>query len=247
MDCIRYVSSFRAAFIAVVIFSALGCAAQSGPASLLVRDADFMLDGFKVKQVVENTDCYSLQMDYPLLGQGGIDRQIREWINAKYDEISAQLNAVCVRQKPKEPFKFWSGYDLYTTSRTASLVYKTWLYAGGDQYFDAVETVNYLWNSGNAIGYKDLFAQPQGVFKSISREVKGKLAPSLQSIWENHPEFNDGLEAAEHSFQNFAITEEGLMIYFPTRQIAPFYAGPQLVDVPLGSLVKFAPSNEIWK
>ena len=247
MECRLAVKRIFAVIFAAGMFAACGCSAQSGPASSLVHDADFKLDGFQVKRVTDNTDCYNLQMDYPVLEQAGIDRQIRDWINVKYDAITNELNAVCAREKPDEPFKFWSEYDLYTTSRTVSLVFKTWLYAGGEQYFDTVETVNYLWNSGNAIGYKDLFAEPQGIFKSISSEVKGKLSPSLRTVWENHPEFDDGLEAAEHSFENFAITETGLMIYFPTRQIAPFYAGPQRVDVPLGTLVRFAPKTDIWE
>lgn len=186
-------------------------------------------------------------MDYPVLGQTGIDRNIRDWVNSKYDETTAELAAVCQQKMPEEPFKFWSEYDLYTTSRTVSIVFKTWIYAGGDQYFDTVETVNYLWNSGNAIGYKDIFNQPQGLFSSLSSQVRSQLSPGLDSVWEAHPEFKDGLEAAEHSFQNFAITERGIMIYFPTRQIAPFYAGPQQADVPLGGLVKFAPKPDIWQ
>lgn len=231
--------------LCLLLLTLAGCAAP-GPDPALVRDAGASLGGFPVKRLSENNDCYSLQIDYPDLGNPAIDRQIRAWVAEKYASSTGEFNELCRRVPPRQPFRFWVEYDLQAAAHTVSVVFKSLIYAGGGQYHDWVDVLNCRWADGRVLGYTDIFVAPDGLPGALAAQVRKALAPTLGEVWKENPEFSAAVDPVQATFSNFAITENGLLLYFPTRQIAPFYAGPQQCEVPLGELLKFGPKAEIW-
>lgn len=230
------------------VLLALAACSSAGPAPGLVRETGASVSGFGVKRVSEQNDCYDLQMDYPVLGHSVIDGQVKKLVSEEYDATVSAIKDLCQRQKPEKPFKFWADYEVHSTAGTVSVVFKSWLYAdGGGQYLDKIRTLNCLWDGGATLGYADLFGATGGLFDAISDHVHQALAPALKDAWEHSPEYAAALKPSEDCFERFAITKEGLMLYFPTRQVAPFYAGPQRAGVPVRQLARFSPRPDIWE
>lgn len=227
---------------------ALAACTGSGPGPGLVHDAKNSASGFAAKRVSEQNECYDLQMEYPVLGHAVIDGQIKKLVDDEYAATQALLKDMCQRQKPEKPFRYWADYELYSSPSTVSLVFKSWLYAdGSEQYLDEIKTLNCLWDGGAALDYAELFGSTNGFFEALLGHVHEALTPALKEAWEHSPEHAAALKPVKESFERFAITQEGLLFYFPTRQIAPFYAGPQQAEVAVRRLDKFAPRQGIWK
>lgn len=229
-----------------LFFVITACAAPDSN-SRLVHEAGTTQDGFAMRRVVESNDCYSLQIDYPELNNSDIDGQIRSWVDEEYKSTTEKFDALCANVKPKQPFRLWVEYDLHSTTHTVAVVFESLIYAGGDQYHDRVDTLNFLWENGAGLDYDDIFAAPENLELLLGEYVRHSLAPELGYIWEENPEFASALESGNASFDKFAITRGGLTLYFPTRKLAPFYAGPQRCEVPLKRLNKFGPRPEIWE
>lgn len=230
--------------MALLFAACLAGCASGGPAPYNVGN----IGGMPAKRVSEKNACYELQIDYPVLEHAEIDRQLRGWVENNYREITGELKAICARQTPEIPFRFWVEYEFFSTSRTASVVFKSMFYAaGGEEYQDSISALNYLWEGGLPImGYNELFEDLTGLMPAISAQVRGTLGPKLKSIWREHPEYGQAVNSGELCLSSFAITENGLVLYFPTRRIAPFFAGPQRCSVGLAKLAQFIPKPGIW-
>lgn len=217
------------------------------PEAKPVPDAGETPGGFPMLRLGESNACYILQIDYPRLGDERIDRKILNWVKDNYASSTAEFNALCAHVTPKQPFRQWVSYELQLTPGAVSVVFTTLIYAGGEQYHDKIDARSYLRQNGAELGYNDIFTKPEDLTGALRASVKDSLAPDLRGIWAENPEYLSALESEQVSFSNFAIIEEGLRLYFPTRQIAPFYAGPQQCIVPLGALAPFGPRPEIWE
>lgn len=218
---------------------------SSAPNLALVQELE-PSKGARAQRVSENSDCYSLQIDYPVLDQPVIDKKIRDWVDTRYNSATAEFNSFCAHVAPKQPFKLWVEYDLFMMPNTASVVFKSLIYAGGDQYHDWIEARNYLRENGTDLDFEALFSSTEGLPEALSKYAVGQFKPALGEIWKENPEYADALNPKHGPFNTFAITKTGLLLYFPTRKIAPFYAGPQECAVPLDAVKKFGPSPGIW-
>ncbi|MFR5645408.1 MAG: RsiV family protein [Bilophila wadsworthia] len=48
------------------------------------------------------------------------------------------------------------------------------------------------------------------------------------------------------NFSSFALTPEGIRIFFQPYQVAPWAAGSQVVDIPLDALADAGPRLSLW-
>lgn len=224
-----------------------GACVQSGPKDWMVQDTGMVLDGLPVYRVSEKNACYDLQIDYPVFDDHIINLQVRDWVDSQYAAATGELGGICKNNRPAQPIKVWTESDVYTTSRTISIVFKSWIYAdGSQQYYDSVETLNFLRSNGAALAYSDIFTNRQGFLEALSAYAGRKLAPALKDAWKQEPEYADSIIPCESLLGNFIITDSGIRLFFATRQIAPFYSGPQECDVPLKALHAFDPAPGIW-
>jgi hypothetical protein len=204
--------------------------------------------GFPVEYLGEKNDCYEIRVSYPYLGRPVLDRQVRTWVDSIYNSVKSEFQAIC---KDASQFggrlEFMLDYEMFNTLHVISVVLHSYIYTGGAHGIDGVQAMNMRVSNGDILSYNDLFVNTEDLWVFFSDYVYERLRPELGQIWFDTPQFSEGLEPEESSFRNFVITPEGLTLYFPTYQIAPFSAGPQQCGVPLRYLVRFVPKPGIWQ
>ena len=55
-----------------------------------------------------------------------------------------------------------------------------------------------------------------------------------------------GTAPEAENFSSFALTPEGIRIFFQPYQVAPWAAGSQVVDIPLDALADAGPRLSLW-
>ena len=62
----------------------------------------------------------------------------------------------------------------------------------------------------------------------------------------NDDMLRSGTAPEAENFSSFALTPEGIRIFFQPYQVAPWAAGPQVVDIPLDALADAGPRLSLW-
>jgi hypothetical protein len=57
----------------------------------------------------------------------------------------------------------------------------------------------------------------------------------------------EGLTPELANFNDFELTSQGIKIYFPPYQVAPYASGPQEVKIPYAVLEKILRPDGVWK
>lgn len=206
--------------------------------------------GYPVERVQQSNACFDIQIEYPYLGRPELDQQIRLWVDDRYYDTSEEMQAVCAVAPPRPefgPYEYKVSYELFSTPGVISVVFNSYAYTGGAHGQDNILTLALSVRGGEDLRYADIFADTDGLYTFLSDYVYAALRPKLGDIWQGSPMFTEGLEPVESSFKNFAVTPEGLTIYFPTYQIAPHSEGQQVCAVPLEALLQFRPKPGVWQ
>ncbi len=250
MPKLAYLTKFFAlSLLLLALYACGGVAPESkAPAVTQQAKAQSVRFGFPVEQLHQKTDCYELKASYPFIGRPALDQPLRLWVDTVYNDARDTFTESC-RDVPslKGRQQFILDYELFSTPHVASVVFHSWMYAGGAHGNDSVQIMNLRLSDGAELGYRDIFANTEGLWVFLSDYVYEHLRPELWQIWRDTPQFTEGLEPVEDSFRHFAVTPQGITLFFPTYQIAPYSAGPQQCDVPLRALLRFVPRPGVWQ
>lgn len=93
-------------------------------------------------------------------------------------------------------------------------------------------TLNYDLDQGKELALADLFLPNSNYLEAIADYCKSEL--SKQPFFD--VPFSDGANPIVENYRNWNITSDGLMITFDEYQVAPYAAGPQVVQVPLDAI-----------
>lgn len=100
-------------------------------------------------------------------------------------------------------------------------------------------TFNYDLAQGKKLELGELFLPNSNYLEVIANYCKAEL--SKQPFFEGP--FAEGANPTPENYRNWNITNDGLMITFDEYQVAPYAAGPQVVQVPLESFRQVADLN----
>ena len=90
-------------------------------------------------------------------------------------------------------------------------------------------TLNYDLAQGRELALGELFLPNANYLEAIANYCKAEL--SKQPFFD--VPFSDGANPTPENYRNWNITTAGLMITFDEYQVAPYAAGPQVVQVPI--------------
>ena len=100
-------------------------------------------------------------------------------------------------------------------------------------------TFNYDLAQGRKLELGELFLPNSNYLEVIANYCKAEL--SQQPFFEGP--FAEGANPTPENYRNWNITADGLMITFNEYQVAPYAAGPQVVQVPIEQLLQVADPN----
>lgn len=100
-------------------------------------------------------------------------------------------------------------------------------------------TLNYDLAQGRELALGELFLSNSNYLATIADYCKAEL--SKQPFFD--VPFSDGANPTPENYRNWNITPGGLMITFNEYQVAPYAAGPQIVQVPIDAIRKVVDPN----
>ena len=116
-----------------------------------------------------------------------------------------------------------------------------------DWAHQAVDTFQntYDMKSGALIDLYDVFENLDTALDVMSRYCTKALTKSLGDMY-NDDMLRSGTAPEAENFSSFALTPEGIRIFFQPYQVAPWAAGSQVVDIPLDALADAGPRLSLW-
>lgn len=100
-------------------------------------------------------------------------------------------------------------------------------------------TLNYDLEQGKELALADLFLPNSNYLVMIADYCKAEL--SKQPFYDGA--FTTGADPIAENYRNWNITPNGLMITFDEYQVAPYAAGPQVVQIPVDHIRQIADPN----
>jgi hypothetical protein len=100
-------------------------------------------------------------------------------------------------------------------------------------------TLNYDLAQGRELALEELFLPNSSYLETIADYCKAEL--SKQPFFEGP--FADGANPTPENYRNWNITSNGLMVTFDEYQVAPYAAGPQVVEIPIDQVQSVVDPN----
>lgn len=227
----------KSSMVAIIIILAfiLGVAA----ASYAQEKADYQV---KTKEIVEKQKKYTVSVKYPkihgyenshsekafnTLIKGYMDKRVKEFKNS-FSKADAEDEGV---------IRPWDLTIIYETKYQGSLMYCVIFpggeYTGGAHPNPEFWSVVFNLKSGKRLKLVDIFKPGSAYLQKISQYCIKELIERKVSD-ENW--VKTGAEAKDENYQDFYLTEKGLVVVFTQYQVAPYASGNVEVVVPPGEL-----------
>lgn len=243
MSALFAAALFMTAALAVTpVWAAEPGAPREDEASITLREGDFDID-----------------VRYPRLGQAAVDDDLARWaahvVAAFRQGLAEPDDAARPATGTSDPNAHHFVNELKVTyevtrasaraERAVTVVFNVWTYTGGAHGNLDIITLSYDTASGTRLTLESLFADTEGALALLAAYCYDELAESLGDA-RVEDMLRGGTSPDADNYASLALTPEGLRVYFPPYQVAPWSAGPQQVDVPLGVLIDAGPKLELW-
>lgn len=199
---------------------------------------------------------FDIDVRYPRLGQAVVDDDLTRWaahIVAAFRQGLAEPDAGAepMNGAPDPNARHFVNelkvtYDVTRASaRVATAIFSIWTYTGGAHGNLDIITLNYDMASGARLAPEDIFADTGGALALLASYCYDALAETLGDDRADDM-LRSGTSPDADNYASLALTPEGVRVHFPPYQVAPWSAGPQQVDVPLGVLIDAGPRLDLW-
>ena len=193
--------------------------------------------------VRERSPRYIVRVDYPSVGVAAIDQATAVWCRQKMDTFTSGLDEIPADDPTL--FSLTVEYRLFQASNhTVSIVFLISTDTGGGQPEQGVATFTYDLRTGHLLDMDDIFSANSGLPAFLSFYSRRELA--ARDGVDDISLLNRGTTPDALNFSCFALTTEGMSLFFAPNQVASAAAGPQQVDIPLRALTVYHPKPEFW-
>ena len=171
--------------------------------------------------VSRQTGKLQIRVHYPITGNARVDADVADWAHQAVDTFQNTYG--------EEP-DLGVPYELETTYSTTR---------------STPSVLSIVWKSGALIDLYDVFENLDTALDVMSRYCTKALTKSLGDMY-NDDMLRSGTAPEAENFSSFALTPEGIRIFFQPYQVAPWAAGSQVVDIPLDALADAGPRLSLW-
>lgn len=183
--------------------------------------------------VSRQTGKLQIRVHYPITGNARVDADVADWAHQAVDTFQ---NTYGEEPDLGVPYELETTYSTTrSTPSVLSIVWKTASYTGGAHGNLEITTTTYDMKSGALIDLYDVFENLDTALDVMSRYCTKALTKSLGDMY-NDDMLRSGTAPEAENFSSFALTPEGIRIFFQPYQVAPWAAGSQVVDIPLDAL-----------
>ncbi len=197
------------------------------------------------KKITDNTNPFKIDISYPeISGQDWYNQKVKDFVDsqlADFKKNSLDNDEVIKKADPEGYAKYPREYDMtvgYTKGQiddsVISIVFNVYTFEGGAHGSTNFYSINYSTKDKTEIKLADLFPGQADYLQKISDYCKTDLTKqitkamgSTDGSW-----IADGAGPKEENYSIFLINKDGVVIYFPQYQVAPYVAGDFEVKVP---------------
>lgn len=194
--------------------------------------------------ITQRGDGFRINITYPQVGNPVADAELAIWAR---EQASAFTDSVSlIPTPPPVPYELFITYEtLKASSRVISVVFFISTAMGGAHPEPGMATFVYDIRDGRRLSYSTLFTNREELAHAFSAICKTSLTEQL-----GDRVVRDMLEAGTApdmaNFDLFAVSRNGIRIYFPPYQAAPYSEGYLAVPIPLADLARFSPHTAFW-
>ncbi len=237
-------------FVAAVVLAAPACAraalpgwtGSTDPAEARARLAmEKRVDSFTI---IQRNERYRVNISYPSIGNAVADEELAIWAR---DQANAFIKGVeQISPSSPLPYELAIAYDMHVASpRVLSIIFTISTALGGARPESGLATFVYDRRDGRRLTYDTLFLQRDGLLQALSEACVKSLREQLHE--KAHPDMIKAGTAPEIvNFDLFTLSPQGLVVYFPPYQVAPYSEGVMKVAIPVQSLEAFKPQLSFW-
>ena len=154
--------------------------------------------------------------------------------------VAFESGPAAVRQIPGKRNQLKGSYDIDMLSPDLASFTLVWVDdTAVDHPATTIETLTYALNTGQRLGFGDIFADQPGAFAILSEQSRIKLRQSLGNAYDPTVA-EEGTSPIGTNFTNWALTEAGLKIVFPEFQVGDLSVGTPSVVVAWSDLKRVA-------
>ena len=198
-----------------------------------------------------------LSAEYPQVtgaqNAAGFNLAAKTLVNGAFSDFRktvAQFTAADIRSTPADMGNYLDlGYSIdYADDDLVSMQVLTDEFTGGAHPNQGFYTLTYDLKAGKTVRLADLFRPGAAYLRTIAdycaKDLQARKDPdSGENRGLATDIFADGVKPTADNFQNWAVTQKGLLILFPPYQVASYADGPQSVIVPYSALKSIARSD----
>ena len=190
----------------------------------------------------ERTQRYTVDVEYPSVGVPAVDQAVAVWCRQKMDTFVAGVADIPAEETTR--FSLSMDYSLYQSSpHSASIVFLITTDTGGFQPIQAVAAFTYDLRTGRLLRLEDIFAAGSGLSSFLSFYSRKELAGRFSDSGYASP-YQAGSDPLDYSC--FALTTDGMALFFAPGRDAAEQVGVQRVDIPLTALAPYHPNADLW-
>lgn len=172
-----------------------------------------------------------ININYPRTKYSVLNNYIKEKTENIIDEFM---------EYAKEPtqenisYSLYIEYETYEYKNYISYVFFISMYTGGAHPDNSVLSINYNTQYNKIIKILNIYDNLNNLSK-ISRDLLRKNN-QINSSSDQLNMILEGTEPDEYNFRNFAITENGIILFFEPYQVAPYVFGTIRITIPYNQL-----------
>ena len=197
------------------------------------------------QKFVEENRRVKIHVRYPQFGIDNVDRDIRQWALGVAGEFRSEYGGEPLGDT-HVPYLLDITYEVVAPPNgMLSVIWQEASYTAGAHGQLNLLSLNYAPGTGRPVALLDVFASPSMALQLMSAHAEKILSRRLGDMKVDEM-LREGLLPEADNFATFAVTPDGLRVYFPPYQVAPWAAGPQAVDIPLSVLKPAGPVMHYW-
>ncbi len=194
--------------------------------------------------ITQRGDGYRVNISYPKVGNAVADAELAIWAREQAAAFAESMRMIPT--PPAVPYELYITYEtVQASARAVSIVFFISTSMGGAHPEPGLATFVYDKRDGRRLSYGNIFMDQTGMPRIFSDICRASLASQL-----GDKAVPDMLEAGTApdmaNFDLFALVRNGIRIYFPPYQAAPYSAGYLNVTIPLADLAVFKPHRALW-
>ena len=195
------------------------------------------------RSFIHKDERCSVMVNYPQVGNSKIDSELDFWARQTVRTFVEGVGSLEVGQGGR--FSMLVDYEISEPSDNfLSIVFRVTTETGGAHPDPGMVTFSYDLTDGRRLNIQDIFGDPAGLLQFLSIYSYERLLSELGQNFENS--IKNGTSPDFLNFSLFALTSDGLILYFPPYQVADYAHGEKNVKVSSEKLIPYKPRRGVW-